>query len=232
MKKLILLSLLVLSSTLSAQLPRSLLKSTDRISLFDDYDGSIYMHSRYKESSVIHEKSSTFDAKLKYNIYTDALEYTQNSKLFEVLKSPTIHARIDDDYFYYCDFKSQRGLDRKGYYILVELNDKYRIYKKLTLKIKDPEKGTITKTTDPGQIRVKTTYYLEEDGIVLELPKNKKDMLATFSDKEEELQKYIKQSKIRLRKEEDLIRFVARYNAMKSESHPTQSLISTVSDRN
>ncbi|WP_109301460.1 hypothetical protein [Aquimarina sp. AU474] len=235
MRKVLLLLFLTISSTLLAQLPRSLLKSTEKITTFSEYDGSMYMKARYKESSVINEKTGTYDVKLKYNIYTDALELTQGSKLYEIIKSPTIHARIDGDYFYYCDFKSQRGLNRDGYYILVELNDKYRIYKRLTLKIKEPEKKQHVNSglTDPGELRTVTSYFIEEGGIIVELPLNKKDILAIFTDKGAELKEYLKKEKIRLRKEEDLIRFVARYNALKSaEDNPSQSLLTNISGRN
>ena len=202
--------------------------------MFDEYEGSIYMKSRYKESSVIDEKSGTHDAKLKYNIYSDQLEFTTPSdELFAVTKSPTIHARIDGDYFYYCNFKNQRGLGKSGYYILVELNDKYRIYKKLFTEIVDPsvQSGMVKRAgegSDIGKVKIQTAYYIEEAGVIMELPMNKKEMLATFSDKGQELEKYIKNEKIRLRKEEDLIRFVARYNALKSSGNPpsTRSLLS------
>ncbi len=233
MKKILLLLFLIISSTLLAQLPRNLLKSTERVSTFDEYDGSLYMKARYKESSVIDEKAGAFDAKLKYNIFTDALEYNQGSKLFEVLKSTTIHARIDGDYFYFCEFKTPRGLKREGYYVLVELNDRYRIYKRFTLDIKEPTKNTLTQIGEAGVLKMITTYYLEEDGMIVELPMNKKQMLATFSDKEDELKAYLKKESIRLRKEEDLIRLVARYNALKStDSSPSQSLLSNLSRRN
>ncbi|EZH74405.1 hypothetical protein ATO12_11590 [Aquimarina atlantica] len=229
MRRILLFLCLIASSALFAQLPRNLLTSTTRVSLYDDYDGSIYMKSRYKESSVIDEKSGTFDAKLKYNIYSDALEYSSQSKLYEVVKSPTIHARIDGDYFYYCEFKNQRGSNRDGYYVLVELTDRYRIYKKFTLKIKDPEKKgpIISGPSEPGTLRMITSYYLEESGVIMELPMNKKEMLAAFNDKENELKDYLKKERIRLRKEEDLIRLVARYNALKSsDSSPSRSLLS------
>jgi hypothetical protein len=235
MKKTLLILCMIASSTLFAQLPQSLLTPTTKISTYQEYDGSIYMTSRYKESSIIDEKSGTFDARLKYNIYSDALEYSPKSELYEVVKSPTIHARIDGDYFYYCEFVNQRGNSRDGYYVLVELTDGYRIYKKFTLKIKDPEdKGSISiGIAEPGTLRMITSYYLEESGVIMELPMNKKDMLAAFNDKENELKGYLKKEKIRLKKEEDLIRLVARYNALKSsDSNPSRSLLSNTDRSN
>lgn len=234
MRKILLFLCLALSSTIFAQLPRDLLNTTQKDYTFEDYDGSIYMTSSYKDANVIHEKSTTFDAKLRYNIHADALEYDSGSQLYELVKKPTIHARIDGDYFYYCDFEGQRGVDRSGYYILVELTDTYSIYKKLSLKIKEPRSGVgVGAPTEPGAVRMITTYYLEEAGVIMELPMNKNDMLATFNDKENELKEYIKKEKIRLRKEEDLIRLVARYNALKSSGSPSsQSLLTNRVDRN
>ncbi len=234
MKKYILFIFSLTACISFAQLPKSLMNPVEEDNPYYDYAGSIYMSSRFKESSVIHEKSTTYDAKLRYNIHTDAIEHKSGSELFELKKNPTTHARIDDDYFYYCNFKNQRGLNREGYYILVELNDKYRIYKKLSLDIKDPsEQATVNiRVAETGKIVINTTYYVEENNIILELPMNKKEILAVFSDKQEELSQYIKKSKIRLRKEEDLIRFVARYNALKSSgSEPTQSLLSNLIQR-
>ncbi|GGX13869.1 hypothetical protein [Aquimarina muelleri] len=234
MRKILLFLCLALSSTIFAQLPRDLLNTIKKDYTFEDYSGNIYMTSGYKDANVIHEKSTTFDAKLRYNIHTDALEYDSGSQLYELVKKPTIHARIDGDYFYYCTFESQRGVDRSGYYILVELSNGYSIYKRLTLKIREPRNGVgVGAPIESGAVRSSTTYYLEEAGVIMELPMSKKDMLAVFNDKENELKEYLKKEKIRLRKEEDLVRLVARYNALKSSgSASSQSLLSNRVDRN
>lgn len=224
---LILKVLLLLSIEVTAQLPRSLVKPVRRVSVFDDYEGSVYERASYKSGKVIDEVSGNYEAKLRYNIYTDALEYKSNSNLFELHKRKTVSAQIEEDYFYYCNFKTERGLKKDGYYILVELHNNYRIYKKYELIIKEPQKNTMTQLSEPGSIKQMITYYIEERGIIVELPMKKKEFLAVFNDKENELVKYMKKEKIRLRKEEDLIRIVARYNALKNmESNRPQSLLS------
>ncbi|MEW7293101.1 hypothetical protein [Aquimarina sp. 2304DJ70-9] len=204
------------------------IEPSEAISELEKYVGSVYMNKEYQKANVIDEKSGTYDTRLKYNIYTDALEHTVGGKLHEVIKTPTTYARIDNDYYYYCDFQSQHGRRIKGYYVLVEMNDSYRVYKKYDLKITEPqEMDPMTGSAVTGKIKVLTTYYIEEDGILLEVPLNKKDVLLAFSDKEEELKQYIKKEKIRLKKEEDLIRLVAKYNALKySGTSPSRSLLS------
>ncbi len=227
MRKIILISVFLTNLTFYAQLPQNMLTPTEGIADYEEYEGSLYLKAQYKEASIIDEKLGTIDAKLKYNIFTDALEYKEGSNLYNIYKAPTVHARIDGDYFYYCEFKNTRGVDRSGYYVLVELNDQYRIYKKYTLRIKDPISNEMTHTHYPGELRTLTTYYLEENNVILELPMNKKELLASFSDKQEDLKSYLKKEKIRFKKEEDLIRLVSRYNALKSnDSTRTRSLLS------
>ncbi|KAA1245911.1 hypothetical protein [Aquimarina sp. RZ0] len=235
MRKILHILFLIISPALFAQLPQSLLKPAKRVAMFDDYEGSIFSSLRYKEASVIDEKSGTFDAKLRYNIFSDALEFKKaNNELFKIVKSPTTHARIDGDYYYYCEFKTQRGSARSGYYVLVELNERYRIYKRYTLDVIEPDKkGSVSGTSAPGRVKTITTYYIEERGLIMELPMNRKSLLASFSDKETELKAYIKKEKIKVRKEEDLIRLVSRYNALKSsDSSPSRSLLSNRDRRN
>ncbi|WP_235016415.1 hypothetical protein [Aquimarina sp. AU474] len=187
------------------------------MSELNKYVGSVYLNKDYQKANVIDEKSRSYDARLKYNIYTDGLELKEGGQLREVIKSSTTYARIDNDYYYYCNFKNTRGVKKNGYYILVELNNNYRVYKKYSLKITDPqEMDPMTGSSVTGKIKLITTYYLENANEIQELPLNKKGILSAFSDKQSELKEYIKKEKIKLKKEEDLIRLVARYNALKN----------------
>lgn len=213
-----------------SQLPSTIISETEKIDNFEDYYGSIYLTGRYKDASVVDEQVGAFDAKLKYNIFSDELEYKKDSKLYKVHKKPTLHARIGRDYFYYCEFESSRGINKEGYYILVELNDSYRIYKKYSVEIIDSTKATRLQANEPGKIKVIANYYIEESGVIVQLPTHKKDMLATFEDKKSELIQYMKQQRIKIRKESDLIRLVAKYNALKNiDSNPNRSLLTNVS---
>ncbi len=205
------------------------INTNEKVQELEKYAGSVYVSKDYEQATVIDQNSKTYDARLKYNIYTDALEHQKAGKLHEVIKSPTTYARINDEYYYFCEFRNERGHKRFGYYILIEMNDAYRVYKKYSLKITDPkELDPMTGNSVTGKIKRIATYYLEEGNEIKELPLNKKDILTAFSDKEEELKDYIKKEKIRLKKEEDLIRLVAKYNALKNiDSNQQRSLLSS-----
>ncbi len=228
MRKILHTLLFLSTSALCAQFSQAVGEPSKRMTELESYAGSIYIDKQYQKASVIDEKSGTYETMLKYNIYTDALEHKKGGKINEVIKTPTTYARINDDYYYYCNFQTEHGSRRNGYYILVELNDVYRVYKKYDLDITEPkEMDPLTGTSSTGKVKVKTTFYLEEDGMIVELPMNKKEFLAAFSDKEEELKEYIKKEKIRIKKETDLVRLVAKYNALKNmDANPSRNLLS------
>ncbi len=216
MRKILQILFFLATPIVSAQFSQ-VIEPSKKMSELNKYVGSVYLNKDYQKANVIDEKSRSYDARLKYNIYTDGLELKEGGQLREVIKSSTTYARIDNDYYYYCNFKNTRGVKKNGYYILVELNNNYRVYKKYSLKITDPqEMDPMTGSSVTGKIKLITTYYLENANEIQELPLNKKGILSAFSDKQSELKEYIKKEKIKLKKEEDLIRLVARYNALKN----------------
>lgn len=218
MKKILSFSFFLTSSVILAQLPQSLMKPVGKTTKYEKYDGYVYKNINYKDANIVDEKSGTYNSKLRYNIYTDAIEFTKDSELFEIIKTHEIQVRIQGEYYYYCNFVHQHGMKQEGYYVLIELNDSYRIYKRYSLEIMEPEKANInrpTSQTSQGKIRTVTTYHLEEEGIIIELPINKRSILTLFNDKKDELKQYMSKEKIHLKKEEDLVRLVAKYNALK-----------------
>lgn len=227
-------TLLLVFINAQAQLPNQLIKSVSKTTMFEGYAGSVYVDNQYKDASIIDEKSGTYNAKLRYNMHTDALEYSKGDNLYEIAKSTTTHIRIGGKYYYFCKFKNQRGFNKHGYYILLELNDQYRIYKKNELRVTQPqERDVVTGSSTIGKLRNIEKYYLEIDGIVTELPTGKRDILTLFSDYQEPLKKYLKKEKIRLKNPEDLIRFVAKYNALKNSNiSPSRSLLSNTVQNN
>ncbi|RZS98841.1 hypothetical protein [Aquimarina brevivitae] len=211
---LIIMLFVCLQST--AQLSQSIARPIQKPSAFNDYDGSVYERVAFRKAEISDKQHGTHIAELRYNIHTDALEYENDNGYFELYKRTTLNVRFDDEYFYYCKFKNERGADREGYYVLIEKHENYSIYKKYDLEFREPKRVTMTQVEESGKINQVITYYLEERGVITELPMRKKDFLAIFRDKETELEDYMKEERIRLRKEEDLIRIVSRYHALKN----------------
>ena len=71
-------------------------------------------------------------------------------------------------------------------------------------------------------------YYMEQNNKLTELPQSKKDILTVFSDQEDALKQYMKDEKIKLKKAEDLVKFIAKYNSLKGGNiiDPSRSMLS------
>ncbi|MDH7448152.1 hypothetical protein [Aquimarina sp. 2201CG14-23] len=232
MKNILCYLLIVFSPALFAQLPETLLESIDRTEIYRDYEGSIYTHMRYKDANVIDENTGAYRAKLRYNALSGQIEYKKGSKLYTIVKTPKVHVRINKDYYYYSKFRDQRGLEREGYYILVDLNDKYKIYKKYTTKIKEPLMSNVI-VKEKGSMSIVSTYYLEKDGNILELPQKNEELLSTLGDSSSELKDFIVAEKIRLKKEDDLVRLISKYSALKNMNNDTsKGLITNIENEN
>ena len=57
-----------------AQLPAQLLNPTEKTTIFESYVGTIYAHKEYLNSNTIDEKTGTYNALLRYNIFSDVIE--------------------------------------------------------------------------------------------------------------------------------------------------------------
>ncbi len=214
-RKLIFCTLLCVSTAVFAQIPDNLLSVTQEVTQYDEYEGSIYLNRKFSDSDFIDESSGTYSAPLRYNIFRDAIEFKDEDGLYALTLNEKVHVRIGQDFFYYCDFNDQRGRLVDGYFVLVEFNDQYSIYKKYEVRIKDPIKMDVHNgSPEPGEIRRKVTYFLEQNNVIMELPIDKKKILAALSGQADELKKYMKSEKIRLKKEEDLLKLVAKYNSL------------------
>lgn len=231
-------NILVLLSvcTSLAQLPERLITPIDQNNTFDEYAGSIFINQNFKAALVIDERTGTYDADLRYNIYSDAIEFAKDDQLFELEKNSVMHFKINDELYYYCKFKNDRGLNRHGYYILVSLSNNYTIYKKIELDITAPKTTSVVESHNAqGRILKREVYYIEKDKKITELPQNKKDILSTvFSDQEVALKAFIKTEKIKIRKEQDLIKLVQKYNSLNGDdsSNSSRSLLSNMGQNN
>ncbi len=235
MKKKLLLLCTFCSSILLAQLPTSIIEPIDENTSYENYIGSIWKNRKFKNSKTSNPELGDHTAELRYNVFTDDIEYLElNTKaLFRIKPDINNRIQIEHEEYYYCFFKTQRGQNRKGYYVLVELNDAYRVYKRYTLSITNYEAGNnsftgfaLSTSKNEGTIKLIVTYYIEEDGKVMEIPVNKKELLALIDDDTAHLKEFIKKEKLKTKKEDDLLRVVAKYNAkQKSGGNISKSLL-------
>lgn len=156
------------------------------------------------------------DVPMRYNAYADEIEIKKSprDKSFGALiKDPNIFAKIGADIYVFIPF--EESIEKGGYFSVMAEGKKYDLYKKTTAVFKERQKAATNFATDiPPSFPKVVTYYLVEDGKFLEMPNSKSRILKMMDIKKMEMQEFIKENRIDLDKESDLVKAVIYFDSL------------------
>lgn len=94
------------------------------------------------------------------------------------------------------------------------ISGKTRLLKKLKTEFRPevPAVNTFTSTIPPKFENVKPVYYFETNNQFIKVPKNTDDLINQFTEHKSEIAAFIKSNKLKINKEEDLIRLTQFLN--------------------
>ena len=177
---------------------------------YDQIEGSPYANKEFKQAKIA-EKYRNENVRL--NIDRDDVEFLDGEKIM-VLPKTDEFSRIkiipNNEVLVYKDLDADA---KKGYYYELVMG-KVSLFKKLELKFSnyEPAQTSFKNVTPATFFQVPPSFFIEKDGKVLKNPKREKEIISLFPDKKNELNKFFNQNRIRLSKEEDLIKLVAFLN--------------------
>lgn len=173
--------------------------------------GSCYLKDGFIDGRITLNTGQTFESPIRYDIFADQIEYkNEANEIFTVQNREIIRTVYIDSlkfkYFEPGDFENA-----KGFYELLVLGD-YSLYRKYQILLKNPEAaGPGSYSIAARFIPMDSKYYiLDPDDNFIEI-NSKKDLLLPGRDADE-LEKFIKASKIKPKDEKDLKRFAGFLN--------------------
>ena len=103
----------------------------------------------------------------------------------------------------------------EGYFILLSNDIKNTLYLKRIKKFKvgQPAKDSFRKAI-PSAFRNFERYYYKKGRVLFQVPTKKKEIFLHFSDKKEDLKKFMKAENINLKDEKDLIKLFKYYDSL------------------
>lgn len=175
-----------------------------------EIEGSPYLNEEWSRGTVKSKQNGkTYElAKMRYDTYKDELEYEENQKKYRFGKEIT-------------EFSTGNGVFRNGfppiesqterqfYHVLYDGNVK--LLKRLSARIQT-EKPYNSATTIKRFVK-EDALYLVKNGVITRLKKDKKTLLEALGDKQKELDTFIKDEKLKLSKEEDILRVIEKYDS-------------------
>lgn len=186
----------------------------------DEVKGSPYETESFQPGIVSNKNlNDTKSFYFRYNIFNDIMEMKKSQideDLLGLIKSLNIYAKIrGKEYHYEIYTKDNKKSTDEGYFILISKGKKINLYLRKTKTFIDakPAKDTYRKA-EKATFKDFEDYYYQTGRVLILLPTKKKDLLEQLSDHESEIKKYLKEEKINLKDEDDLIKLMNYYGTL------------------
>ena len=192
---------------------------------FDEFKGSPYTNNAFQKTTLFYGEESLGPLYYRYNALNQEIEVkmenNENEGIRGLGKDKKIAILVDGKKTSFKTFIDNDGNTINGYLTSLSLGDKIMLYKRHHVKYTEGKKAENSFVPDiPSKFTPYTEYYLEVPGqnrideIAL---KNKKLLSMVPEGMRKELQSYMKENKLNIKKEYDLIQAI-RYLNEKQES--------------
>jgi len=176
-----------------------------------EIEGSPYENETFVFGKAISEKMNISSPYLmRYNIYNDVIEVKNEDQLNELLRSFDLYVIISNKEYHYAEYSDESDMIKKGYFILLYGGANIELFSRKTQKYKGsvPTKNSFQPKQPATFVDYKSFYMKKEDGF-LAIPTKKKELISQFPGIETDLKKFMKDNKISLSSEDDIIELFA-----------------------
>jgi hypothetical protein len=185
---------------------------------FNEIQGSPYLIDSFVVGSIYTNRNEQFqNIPVRYNIYTENIEYIVGAGSVLELKNPETVEKVDYGNFELIYLsQSNKNKSRNGFFIVLTDGNATLLSKPgVTLHKPSPQGGYID-GQPPRFSRNPDTYYIKVGKNKAKIIRNKRHLITSFPDSREELSKYIKTHNTKISDQKSLIDLVQYYNFIKS----------------
>ena len=173
--------------------------------------GSEYFDEKFKPAYVKYfGKDLIQNIFLRYNAYSDEIEFTNNPKTQSsnkiLMKNINISCQIEEEKYIYTDYIDENDYRKKGYLIELFSGKKYILYgKKLKIFMEGSNAKTSLERSFPPRFVEKYKYFISKNNTPKkEVKLNKKSIIDFLGVEEDLIKKIIKERKLKFKQPSDL----------------------------
>lgn len=182
----------------------------------NDIEGSPYLNDDFINGTIFTTTKMQFqNIPLRYNIYTDNLEFRTPEDKVMVIAAPEIveRAEFGEIKLSYLPYSTSKKIKRGFFKELV--NNHVSLYSKSGISYKEPVKPAAYKDAEPARfIKKPDIFFLRIEQEAAILINNKKVLIELFPKHREAVEAYIKKNKVKYNKKDKLIELVNYYNSL------------------
>lgn len=179
---------------------------------WEEFSGSPYTAFEFEPTKVYYRDEYQGDIYYRYNAYNEEIEIKEDPAMQGVRaigKNKAITVMVDGKPMSFKTFIDKNGRTLNGYLTTLQSSGPYTLYKRVNVKFTQGKKAenSFVKAV-PSKFSHFIEYYMEVDGVdqINEIKlKNKKLVEMVGEDQQQALKKYLKENKLNISKENDLI---------------------------
>ena len=181
-----------------------------------DISGSAYLNKEFINGTIYTVQKEKFaNVPLRYNVYSDEMEFKNQNEEILAIAVPEIIKKIDigDITFRYIPYLAGQNV-KNGYFELIT-DGKASLYIRHEIIFKDAEKaGAYKDPSPPSFIKNPNEYYIQVGENAATLVKNKKSLPEIFPDNQDKIETFIKKNKTKTNELESIAELVNYYNSL------------------
>ncbi|MBN1387077.1 MAG: hypothetical protein JW965_01435 [Bacteroidales bacterium] len=197
-----------------AYLRRERLVSDFNPKAYENIGGTPYLVKEYEEGKVYLMTGEVLNGEFRFDLYADAIQFINEGNRY-VLAYPQRITKIElnGNVLKYIDYKIDAGIDY-GYFI--ELVEGYSsLYLRKSKTLTDPVSTRPYQQARPARfIDHKDYYYIKIGENPAQRVRNKKELIKLFGDEATKAETYIKNERINVKNEYDLVKLVTQMNEL------------------
>jgi hypothetical protein len=178
---------------------------------YDEIEGTPYLNKDFTEGAVYLKDTTAVKVPLRYNIYTDELEYRMKDVNYAVGNPQALNkAVIGGSVFVYLPF-----VGKGGYFELLESGKCFLVQKRsVTFKPSEDPKPIEGKDIPARFVADPDVFYMVvENAQPVEIT-GMKSVLSTLADQKDKVGSYVKAEGLKTSKKENLIKIAKYYNSL------------------
>ncbi len=185
-------------------------KSISKPLTYNNIDGSPYLKEEFQEGTIFMKDQKKYTVPLRFNLYASNFEFKVDDKIITI-DNPNNIAKIEFDNSSYIYYQLKK---RNSFVELIAPGKNSLICKKIVVLKEAVPAGAYKEPKPASFSRKDDLYYIVNEKNEQFLVKSKKSLKNIFTDRQEEIAKFIKKEKISHRKKADLKKLVEYYNTL------------------
>ncbi|WP_298416906.1 hypothetical protein [uncultured Kordia sp.] len=180
---------------------------------WDNVKGSPYLNEKYKVATFFVGDKSFGNILMRLNTYTDEIELLpeeegqETEALMKVTNSKVVFGNKTLKVYAYND---ENGYEKQGYFLVLSDQKEVSLLLRKKCKFSPNEKALTANQADrAAKFTQYDRYYIVKNGDKpVEVVAKKKAVIKLFPEKADEIKKYIKSEKLKLKRQEDFAKLI------------------------